>query len=186
MATGARLMNADTVLISASLRGPPPWTFATREIPYSYWAVSRRQRCSSTLEMFACGNGTRSVLAMMVPGGSDTWTSMGTVTPPAGALTISPTRPPAVTEIRPEASVLRKVVAEPDPRTRFAISCAWAALHMIAVGEHLTAFQRARNRYCSISVTVPPVRVRPAPLREFQVDGLGVAVPGCAHWPVEV
>src|SRR5580693_3635870 len=134
--------------------------------------------------MFACGNGTLSLRAMIVPGGSDTWTSIGTVTPPAGALTISPTRPPAVTEIRPEASVLRKVVAEPDPRIRLAISCACAALTMRAVGLHLTAFQRGRKMSCSISVTVPPVRVSAAPLSEFQTDGLAVPVPGWTHWPL--
>src|SRR6185369_3166500 len=102
---------------------------------------------SNTELMLACGNGTRSVRAMIVPGGRDVWTSIGTVTPPAGALTISPTRPPAVTETRPEESVLRNVVALLEPRIRLAIFCAWTALTMIAVGEHLTAFHNGRNRF---------------------------------------
>src|ERR1700722_7117565 len=133
--------------------------------------------------MFACGNGTRSVRATMVPGGSETWTSMGTVTPPAGALTISPTRPPAVTLIRPEASVLRNVVTEDDPRIRLAISWAWFAFIMTAVGEHFTCCHRARKMYCSISLTLPPLRVSAAPFSEVQIDGLAVPVPGWAHLP---
>src|SRR5579875_1905378 len=132
--------------------------------------------------MFAWGNGTRSVRATMVPGGTDTWTSIGTSMPPAGALMMCPTRPPAVTLTRPEASVCRNVVAEDVPRIRLAISCACAALTMIAVGEHHTWFHSGRNRYSSISVIVPPVTVRPAPLRLFHTDGLAVPVPGCTHW----
>src|SRR5579859_8028111 len=83
--------------------------------------------------MLACGNGTRSLRAMIVPGGTDTWTSIRTGMPPAGALSTCPTRPPATTSTRPFLSVLRNVVAELLPRIRLAISCAWAAFTMIAV-----------------------------------------------------
>src|SRR5581483_8972661 len=120
--------------------------------------MSLRHLCSNTLEMFACGNGTRSIRPTIVPGGSDTWTSMGTSTPPAGEFTMFPTRPPADTLMRPLLSVFRKVV-----------------------GLEFTAFQVGRKMYCTISLIVPPLRVSAAPLRLFQMDGLAVPVPGCTH-----
>src|SRR5581483_7551047 len=95
-----------------------------------------------------------------------------------------PTRPPADTLMRPLESVLRNVVALLAPRIRLAISWAWMPLHMIAVGLHLTCCHSGRNRYCSISVTVPPVRVSAAPLRLFHTDGFTVPRPGWVHLPL--
>ena len=55
---------------------------------------------------------------------------------------------------------------------------------MSAVGLALICVHSGWNRYCSISVIVPPVRVSAAPLREVNTDGLAVPDPGVPHWPV--
>src|SRR5580698_8577572 len=100
----------------------------------SYW-----HRTSYTVPMFEPGKGTRSVLAMIVPGATLGWTSIITGTPPAARLMYRPMYPPPARLVLASALVGgKKVVADELDRICLEISSACNEFTMYAVGESWT------------------------------------------------